>query len=95
MKALKKIIYLFIILGLMSQYGCESVLEKTPDGQITLDEILNNYDRSKGLSMKHTVKFTLQEIRSLSSSTRLMPCRIMLFGQLHITRTSGTTVLCH
>lgn len=49
MKAIKKIIYLFIILGLMSQYGCESVLEKTPDGQITLDEILNNYDRSKGL----------------------------------------------
>ena len=29
--------------------SCENVLEKTPDGQITLDKMLSNYSRSRGL----------------------------------------------
>src|SRR5690606_33426415 len=36
-------------LGLVFQYGCEKVLEKTPDGQTTIDKVLNNYNRTKGL----------------------------------------------
>ncbi|GGG73557.1 hypothetical protein GCM10007415_01160 [Parapedobacter pyrenivorans] len=43
-------ISIFIIaLVTFSQYGCEKVLEKTPDGQTTIDQVLNNYNRSKGL----------------------------------------------
>ena len=38
-----------IALGLILQYGCEGVLEKTPDSQITIDKILTNYNQSKGL----------------------------------------------
>ena len=29
--------------------GCEDILEKTPDGQVTIDEILSNHERSEGL----------------------------------------------
>ena len=29
--------------------GCEDVLEKTPDGTMTSDDVLNNYERTKGL----------------------------------------------
>ena len=36
-------------LVLFSLVGCESILEKTPDGQVTIDKILSNHDRSKGL----------------------------------------------
>ena len=36
-----------LILGLHS--SCEKILEKTPDGQTTLEQVLNNYNRSKGL----------------------------------------------
>lgn len=36
-------------LALSFQYGCEDVLEKTPDGQTTIDKVLNNYGHSKGL----------------------------------------------
>ena len=40
----------FILLtALISLCSCESVLEKTPDGQITLDKVLSNYGRSRGL----------------------------------------------
>lgn len=42
-------IILMIIAGFISHYGCESVLDKTPDGQITIDKVLSNYARSKGL----------------------------------------------
>ncbi|MDR2806140.1 MAG: RagB/SusD family nutrient uptake outer membrane protein [Dysgonamonadaceae bacterium] len=40
---------LIIVLALLMQSGCESVLEKVPDGQITLDKVLSNYNRSAGL----------------------------------------------
>ena len=40
----------FILLtALISLCSCESVLEKSPDGQITLDKVLSNYGRSRGL----------------------------------------------
>lgn len=29
--------------------GCEDALKKTPDGTMTLDKVLNNYERTKGL----------------------------------------------
>lgn len=45
----KIILTCIIILGLMFQYGCEKVLDKTPDGQTTIDQVLTNYNRSKGL----------------------------------------------
>ena len=45
---MKRIIFILLpVLIFLS--GCESVLEKTPDGQVTLDKILSNYNRSKGL----------------------------------------------
>ena len=47
---MKKLSYTLIaICALAGLLGCESVLDKTPDGQITLDKILSNYGRSKGL----------------------------------------------
>lgn len=47
---MKRIVLLIIITTtLLFQYGCEKALEKTPDGQITIDKILTNYNRSKGL----------------------------------------------
>lgn len=47
---MKKIFLIIIIMsGLASYYGCEDILEKTPDSQITIDKVLNNYDRSRGL----------------------------------------------
>ncbi|QEC51116.1 putative outer membrane starch-binding protein [Anseongella ginsenosidimutans] len=47
---MRQIIYIFIIgLAGVFQYGCEEALEKTPDGQTTIDKVLNNYGRSKGL----------------------------------------------
>lgn len=39
----------FILLVSASLYSCEKVLEKTPDGQTTIDQVLTNYNRSKGL----------------------------------------------
>lgn len=41
--------FLSACLVIISLAGCESVLEKTPDGQVTLDKILSNHDRSEGL----------------------------------------------
>lgn len=38
-----------LLSGLLMLSSCESVLEKTPDGQITIDKILSNYSRCKGL----------------------------------------------
>lgn len=35
--------------GLTFLSSCEKILEKTPDGQTTIDKVLNNYGRSKGL----------------------------------------------
>ena len=40
---------ILLSLGLIIMSGCEKVLEKTPDGQTTIDKVLNNYARSKGL----------------------------------------------
>ncbi len=45
---MKKII-LLTVPALLCMAGCEKILEKTPDGQITLDKVLTNRDRSKGL----------------------------------------------
>lgn len=51
---MKRIIHILTIL-LISVFmtGCEDLfenaLEKTPDGQITIDKVLSNYDRCKGL----------------------------------------------
>lgn len=39
----------FISLVSASLYSCEKVLEKTPDGQTTIEQVLTNYNRSKGL----------------------------------------------
>lgn len=46
-----KKIFIIIIISLVFafQYGCEDVLDKTPDSQITIDKVLSNYSRSKGL----------------------------------------------
>ena len=46
---MKRIAYIIFMMGLFVMYSCEDVLEKTPDGQITLDKVLSNYDRSRGL----------------------------------------------
>ncbi len=47
---MKKTIKTFLVAaGLVTLFGCEKVLEKTPDGQTTIDKVLNNYNRSKGL----------------------------------------------
>jgi hypothetical protein len=47
---MRKIITILIVLALpVCWQGCESVLDKVPDGQITLDKVLSNYGRSKGL----------------------------------------------
>jgi len=40
---------LIIVLGVVFQYGCEDVLDKTPDSQITIDKVLSNYNSTKGL----------------------------------------------
>src|SRR5687768_883151 len=40
---------LMIAFGVMCLSNCAKVLEKTPDGQTTLDKVLNNYERTKGL----------------------------------------------
>ncbi|MGN6291825.1 MAG: RagB/SusD family nutrient uptake outer membrane protein [Chitinophagaceae bacterium] len=40
---------IMITIGIMVLSSCEKVLEKTPDGQTTIDKVLNNYNRSKGL----------------------------------------------
>ena len=45
----KNCLTIMIGLGLIILSGCEKVLEKTPDGQTTIDKVLNNYARSKGL----------------------------------------------
>lgn len=74
---MKKIYILFIIIGLTLQYGCESVLDKTPDGQITIEEILNNYERSKGLIdetygeiylARDQISFVMSPIESLTDN---------------------------
>lgn len=46
---MKKIYSIFIIIIALSFGSCEDVLDKTPDSQITLDKLLTNYNRSKGL----------------------------------------------
>ncbi|RYF48404.1 MAG: hypothetical protein EOO38_10205 [Cytophagaceae bacterium] len=47
---MKKIRSTFLIaLSLLLLSSCEKALEKTPDGQTTIDKVLTNYNRSKGL----------------------------------------------
>jgi hypothetical protein len=47
---MKKIFSILIAASaLVLPYGCEEALEKVPDGQITIDKVLTNYNRSKGL----------------------------------------------
>jgi len=47
---MRQIISIFlIILGVILQTGCEKVLEKTPDGQVTIDKVLSNRNSTKGL----------------------------------------------
>lgn len=46
---MKKISLAFIILLAFVHQGCEKALEKTPDGQTTIDKVLKDYGRSKGL----------------------------------------------
>jgi hypothetical protein len=47
---MRKIITVLIVLALPACWqGCESVLDKVPDGQITLEKVLTNYGRSKAL----------------------------------------------
>lgn len=46
---MKKFSYILLMIGLLFLCSCEDVLEKTPDGQITIDKVLSNYGRSKGL----------------------------------------------
>lgn len=64
-------------LVLVSQYGCEKVLEKTPDGQTTIDKVLNNYNRSKGLidvvynevyQARDQISFVMSPIESLTDN---------------------------
>lgn len=47
---MRKIVSILIILALPACWqGCESVLDKIPDGQITIDKVLDNYGDSYGL----------------------------------------------
>lgn len=50
---MKKFINISLILGtaitLACAVGCKKALQKTPNGRLTLDQILNNYDETKGL----------------------------------------------
>lgn len=43
------ILSLIIAFGFLCIGGCEKILEKTPDGQTTIDKVLSNYGRTKGL----------------------------------------------
>ncbi|WP_460767067.1 RagB/SusD family nutrient uptake outer membrane protein [Niabella terrae] len=47
---MKKLMVLLMLgAGLILLNGCQKVLEKTPDGQITIDKVLNDFDQTKGL----------------------------------------------
>lgn len=46
---MKRICFAIITVIGISLSACEKALEKTPDGQTTIDKVLNNYGRSKGL----------------------------------------------
>lgn len=48
---MKKNIFALLAIALLFVFStsCEKALEKTPDGQITLDKVLSNYSRSAGL----------------------------------------------
>ncbi|MDR1742285.1 MAG: RagB/SusD family nutrient uptake outer membrane protein [Dysgonamonadaceae bacterium] len=75
---MKKTIFLFLfMLGAALPYGCEDVLEKTPDGQITLDKVLTNYSRCKGLidvvygeiyTLRDQISFVMNPIESLTDN---------------------------
>lgn len=48
---MKKKIDSFVILGLILTLisGCEKALEKTPDGQTTIDKVISNFERTKNM----------------------------------------------
>lgn len=46
---MKKEFFILLFWVTLTMMSCQKVLEKTPDGQITIDKVLNDFDRSKGL----------------------------------------------
>ncbi|RYY52229.1 MAG: RagB/SusD family nutrient uptake outer membrane protein, partial [Chitinophagaceae bacterium] len=75
---MKKIcLTMMIAMGILLLAGCEKVLEKTPDGQTTIDKVLNNYNRSKGLidavygevyQARDQVSFVMNPIETLTDN---------------------------
>jgi hypothetical protein len=72
-----KKIYILLLLAAALPYSCEDVLEKTPDGQITLDKVLTNYNRSKGLidaaygeiyTLRDQISFVMNPLESLTDN---------------------------
>jgi len=72
---MKKILYTLFLAVIF--IGCEDVLEKTPDGTMTLDKVLNNYDRTKGLlslaygkiyQNRDQIAFVMQPIECLTDN---------------------------
>lgn len=43
------IIFFFLCISVIIPSGCQKALEKTPDGTLTIDKVLNDYNRTKGL----------------------------------------------
>ena len=75
---MKRIIYLVGACLAAGLCGCESILEKTPDGQVTIDEILSNHERSEGLltetynevyQMRDGISFVYSTFDALTDNT--------------------------
>jgi hypothetical protein len=47
--SLRYIIFILFCLSAVAFPGCKKALEKTPDGTLTLDNVLNDHDRAEGL----------------------------------------------
>ncbi|MDR1666346.1 MAG: RagB/SusD family nutrient uptake outer membrane protein, partial [Bacteroidales bacterium] len=75
---MKKIFLIFITASaIVLPYACEEVLEKVPDGQITIDKVLTNYNRSKGLidavygeiyQLRDQISFVMNPIECLTDN---------------------------
>lgn len=68
---------LIVVAGFSGISGCEKILEKTPDGQTTIEKVLNNYNRSKGLidvvynevyQGRDQISFVMNPIESLTDN---------------------------
>ncbi len=66
-----------VVLGLVVLSSCEKVLEKTPDGQTTIDKVLSNFGRTKGLidavygeiyQARDQISFVMNPIETLSDN---------------------------